>query len=438
MTRLFGTDGIRGAFGVDLTPAIAARVASAIAEATRTGVLGDRVAHPRVVVGRDTRMSGPALESSVREGLVAAGSDALLAGILPTPGVAFLVGELGADAGIVISASHNPPGDNGLKFFGPRGVKLAPEAEAAIEELVGGGATSRGGDTIEVSDASARYVEHLCAERRLDGVRVVVDCANGAAFATGPAALERLGADVTAINATDDGSRINDGCGALHPDVVAKAAREHRAIGVTFDGDADRVLLTDETGRLVDGDAILAILAAHMRDAGRLSGDAVVVTVMANQALRRWCAERGIAIIETAVGDRHVLDAMRVRGAVLGGEQSGHVIVGDRTTTGDGILTAIEVLGVAAAAGRLADVVPFTPFPQVLVNVRTNGRGSDTGDIARDAVAAAERRLGSDGRVLVRPSGTEPVVRVMVEAADRELAAQLAEDVADAVRREVG
>jgi phosphoglucosamine mutase len=434
MTRLFGTDGIRGTFGVDLTVDIARRVASALGHACRRGVLGGPSPRPRVVVGRDTRPSGPALENAVVEGLLAAGCEALLAGVLPTPAVAFLAASLPADAGVVISASHNPPVDNGLKFFGPGGWKFGTAAEVAITELAGDPPDDEGGGACaSLDDANERYMSHLCRDRSLTGVRVVVDCANGAASFVGPESMRRLGADVTATNASADGSRINDGCGAMYPGVVAAAAERTGAVGVTLDGDADRVLLADERGRLVDGDALLAILARHLRDDGRLRGGAVVVTVMANQALRRWCAGEGIEVVETAVGDRHVLEAMRERGITLGGEQSGHVIVLDRTTTGDGILTAIEALD--AVDGRLAGAVPFEPFPQVLVNVATNGRAQN-GELVRAAIERAERRLGGDGRVLVRPSGTEPVVRVMVESPDAGLAADLAEHVAAAVRRE--
>jgi len=436
MTRLFGTDGIRGTFGVDLTTAIAADVGTALGEACRRGVLAGGVDRPRVVVGRDTRPSGPALEDALVGGLVSSGADVLAAGVLPTPAVAFLTSHLDADAGVVISASHNPPADNGIKIFGPGGWKLSAQAESRIEDLMRSVETTSPGTVREVSDASERYLTHVVSGADVRGARVVIDCANGAAFEVGPEALRRAGAAVVAINATGDGEQINEGCGALYPDVVRARALTERAIGVTLDGDADRVLVVDEDGALVDGDAILAMLALRLRDAGRLSGDGIVVTVMANQALRRWCDREGIGLVETPVGDRHVLEAMREHGLVLGGEQSGHVIVGDRTTTGDGLLTAIEVLAAVEPGRRLADLVPFEPLPQVLVNVRTNGRRATPGELVRAAIAQAQGRLGEDGRVLVRPSGTEPVVRVMVEAPDARLASDLAEIVAAAVERE--
>ncbi len=292
----------------------------------------------------------------------------------------------------------------------------------------------------EIPEALDSYIAHIdsVASHNVRGLRVVVDCANGAASPVAPEALRRIGVDVTAINASLDGSLINEESGALHPEVIAEAAKSQRAIGLTFDGDADRVLLADENGRLIDGDAILAILAKELKDEGRLASEAIVTTVMANQALRRWCDGEGIKLIETPVGDRHVLEALRHHDLVLGGEQSGHIIRLDQATTGDGILAGIAVLDAVAATGRpLADLVPFEPFPQVLVNVKTNNREQiGSSDRVRSAIEAAEQRLHSEGRVLVRPSGTEPLVRVMVEAPEASLAAEIAEQVADVVRTE--
>jgi phosphoglucosamine mutase len=440
MRKLFGTDGIRGAVDVDLTPDLVTDVGRALAMACRNGVFGPASARPRFVVGRDTRSSGARFEAAITEGLTDAGADVFLGGVLPTAAVAYLTAATDADAGVVLSASHNPPPDNGIKVFAPGGWKLTIDAEREIEALIGAVVSADRGDVAEMPAALDAYVDHLVAGAGdLGGLRIVVDCAYGAAFRAAPDAFRRLGADVTAINATDDGDRINDGCGALHPDVVGAESRTRNAIGITLDGDADRVLCTDEEGNLVDGDAILAILAAHLRETDRLAGNGVVVTVMANQALRSWCASEGIDVVETAVGDRHVLESMRERNLVLGGEQSGHVIVADRATTGDGILTAIEVLeAVAAHGGRLAGVVPFRPMPQVLVNVRTNGGPVTEGDGLRAAIDEAQQRLAGDGRILVRRSGTEPVVRVMVEAPDHALASELAADIAAAVRRDVG
>jgi phosphoglucosamine mutase len=442
MSKLFGTDGIRGTVGADLTPDLVQRVGRALADACRDGVLGPRAEAPRVVIGRDTRVSGPLVELAIVAGLTSGGAHALLAGVLPTPGVAFLTAEMGADAGVVISASHNPPDDNGVKLFGPGGWKLSVGAEEAIERLVAQAGTDgrSEGRVEEVDGAFDRYVDHLVSvvHRDLNGLRVVADCADGAGSLVAPAALERAGADVIALNAEGDGGRINEGCGALHPEVVAQAAEREGAVGLSLDGDADRVLIADETGAIVDGDGIIALVAEQMRADGALAGNGVVVTVMANQALRRWCAGHGIDLVETPVGDRHVLHALREKGLVLGGEQAGHVIRLDQSTTGDGILVGLSVLDIVASrGGRLADVVPFRPLPQVLVNVPTRrANGIDGAERVRSAIVEAERRLGDDGRVLVRPSGTEPLVRVMVEAPDEGLAGQLAELVADAVRRE--
>ena len=442
--KLFGTDGIRGTVGVDLTSQLAAQVGAAVAVASRRGVLGDAAERPKIVIARDTRPSGLELEQAFVEGARAAGADIKLAGVLPTAAVAYLTAHLGFDAGVVISASHNPPADNGIKLFGPGGWKLSAAAEATIEDLVGNGdvdvAVGKGA-IAELSDAQETYISHLisAASHDLLGLRVVVDCANGAASGVAPEVFRRLGVEVVAMNGDPDGSLINEGCGALHPELVATAARREQAIGITFDGDADRVLFSDENGRLVGGDGIIALVATRMKHEGALANDTIVVTVMANQALREWSAAQQISIVETAVGDRYVLEAMQASGAMLGGEQSGHIICLDRSTTGDGILVALEVLDLVAEAGKpLADLVPFEPFPQVLVNVKTGSRERVSEmDGVRRAISDAEGRLGPHGRVLVRPSGTEPLVRVMVEAPDAALADDVAEHVASAVRREL-
>jgi phosphoglucosamine mutase len=435
MRKLFGTDGIRGNADDVLTDDLVRDIGRAVAVWAREGATP-----PRIVVGRDTRSSGPRVEGAFVDGATRAGADVLLGGILPTAAVAYLMNLLDCDVGIVISASHNPPQDNGIKVFGPGGWKLSEGAETAIESMVGAVDDARdSGAASELPQALDAYIAHLdaVATHDLRGLRAVVDCANGAASPVAGEALARIGVEVDAINTSLDGALINDGCGALHADVVARAAAERGVIGITFDGDADRVLLADEKGRLIDGDAILAILARQLQEEGRLRNDAIVATVMANQALRRWCDDRSIKLVETAVGDRHVLEALRDRDLVLGGEQSGHVIRLDRATTGDGILAAIGVLDAVAASGRtLAELVPFDPFPQTLVNVKTMRR--DEAASHPDVLAAvqrAEARLGADGRVLVRPSGTEPLVRVMVEAPDEELASAVATDVADVVCR---
>jgi phosphoglucosamine mutase len=435
MGNLFGTDGIRGNADHSLTPDLVREVGRAVAVWAGAGA--------RIILGRDTRVSGPALEESFVDGACSAGADVLLGGVLPTAAVAYLTTLLDGDAGIVISASHNPPSDNGIKFFSRGGWKLNTETESTIEALVGSDESGSGeGGVHEIPEAVDSYIAHIdaVASHNVRGLRVVVDCANGAASAVAPEALRRIGVDVTAINDSLDGSLINEGCGALHPEVITNASKEVGAIGLTFDGDADRVLLSDENGRLVDGDAILAIMAKELKDEGRLASDAIVATVMANQALRRWCESEGIKIVETPVGDRHVLEALRHHDLVLGGEQSGHIIRLDQATTGDGILAGIAVLDAVAATGRpLSDLVPFEPFPQVLVNVETKDREqTEASEVVRSAVADAERRLGPDGRVLVRPSGTEPLVRVMVEAPEASLAKEIAEQVAGVVREQAG
>jgi phosphoglucosamine mutase len=444
MSKLFGTDGIRGSADGDLRPDLVRRVATALAGAAREGVLGAPTSSSerlRVVVGRDTRPSGPRIESDLSDALREEGADVLLGGVLPTAAVAYLVASQEADAGVVVSASHNPPSDNGLKLFGPGGWKLGSAAEARLEELVASSEPRGGGDgrVGELADAQELYVAHLVSSVRgnLDGLRVVVDCAEGAASFCAPEALTRLGADVIELNSDGDGVRINESCGALHPEVIRDASRSKEALGLTFDGDADRVLMADEDGNLVDGDAIIALLAEAMRGEGSLTGGAVAVTVMANQALRQWCHQRDIRVRETPVGDRHVLEALRTEGLVLGGEQSGHVIRLDQSTTGDGILVGLGVLEAVFQSGRgLRDLVPFRPFPQVLVNVETSSRdGVASREAVRQAVAEAETKLGEEGRVLVRPSGTEPLVRVMVEATVEDVAAEVAERVAEAVRR---
>lgn len=437
MGSLFGTDGIRGTADASLVE-LAGEVGRALACASREGALGSVSGTPRVVVGRDTRTSGPEIEAALVKGLVSAGAHALLGGVLPTPAVAYLTASVGAEAGVVISASHNPPGDNGIKFFGPGGWKLGPKAQDRIEQLVGSPSDHDGGPgrAEDLTGALEAYVQHLVdtVSADLSGSRAVVDCANGAASHVAPAVLAKLGVDVMALNDDGNGALINEGAGATHPHVVSEASRRENAIGLAFDGDADRVLVADEMGEVVDGDGIMALIATQMHRQGTLSADTLAVTVMSNQALRRWCGSEGIKLIETPVGDRHVLEAMRAHGLVLGGEQAGHIIRLDRATTGDGILVGLNVLDIVSSENaKLFELVPFRPMPQVLVNVRTSSTGSES-DGVRAAVNAAERRLGADGRVLVRRSGTEPIVRVMVEAPDGRLASELAELVAAAVR----
>jgi phosphoglucosamine mutase len=444
--RLFGTDGVRGIANIDLTAELALDLAVAAAH-----VLGDAGAfeghRPVAVVGRDPRASGEFLLSAVSAGLASAGVDVLDVGVLPTPAVAYLTDSLGADLGVMISASHNPMPDNGIKFFSRGGVKLDDELEDAIERRmrepwerpVGAGV----GRIRLYAEGTERYLGHLAsaAPVRLDGLTVVVDCAHGAASLVAPEALRRAGASVIAIGAEPDGLNINDGMGSTHLEVLCKAVVENGAdIGIGHDGDADRCLAVTSDGTIVDGDQILAVLALAMRDAGRLTGNTVVATVMSNLGFRLAMEREGVCVVETAVGDRYVLEAMRGGGYVLGGEQSGHVVMLDHATTGDGVLTALTLLGQLAATGRtLADLVSvMNRLPQVLVNVSGVERSRvDSAPGLSAAVAEAELQLGGQGRVLLRPSGTEPVVRVMVEAPTEAVAREVADRLADVVRSEL-
>ncbi|MFB3738614.1 MAG: phosphoglucosamine mutase [Candidatus Velamenicoccus archaeovorus] len=426
MGRLFGTDGVRGVFGVDLTTDLARDLGRAA-----VAVLRDRSDEPlTLVVGRDTRASGVPLEASLVEGITSAGADVILAGVQPTPAVAFLTTDLNAAAGVVISASHNPADDNGIKFFGPYGFKLSDALEDAIEAALGrspNGAASRG-RVLPLPGGERSYLDHLAsaAEAPLDGLRVVVDCANGAASEVAPKALRRLGAEVHPIFDRPDGRNINDGCGALHPEVVSRAVVELGAdVGIAHDGDADRAMFADAAGNVIDGDQVLAASALALHQQGLLEGSTVVTTVMANLGFHRAMEEAGIRVIATRVGDRYVLEGMLEAGAVLGGEQSGHLIFRRHATTGDGVLTAVRFLSLAARRGcsvaELASVM--RRFPQVMENVRVARKQDlETSEPVLQAIHEAEAALDGTGRVLVRASGTEPIVRVMVEAETEEAA----------------
>jgi len=433
--RLFGTDGVRGVYGEDLTDELAyalGRAAASILTASER----------RIVIGRDTRASGPALERALAAGITAAGAIPVSAGVIPTAAVAFLVRDAGAAAGAVISASHNPARDNGIKFFGPDGVKLSDEVEAAIEEAMTGAPEAAGDDGVEdmatLEDADDRYLRFLLrGQPSLEGLRIVVDCANGAASMIAPEVYRAAGADVTVLFADPDGTNINDGCGSTHMEVLRRAVATSGAhAGIAHDGDADRVLAVDSKGAIVDGDQILGICALDAKMLGELRGDAIATTVMANLGFRHAMADAGIGIVETAVGDRNVLEAMRKNGLILGGEQSGHVVFLDMHTTGDGILTALRLLAAVVVSGRsLGELAADVPrFPQVLRNVAVADRGAlDGAERVWDVVREVEDELGADGRVLVRASGTEPVVRVMVEAATDERAATAADRISEAV-----
>jgi phosphoglucosamine mutase len=455
MGRIFGTDGVRGVANTSLTAELtldlSVAAAHVLAEAGIFEAHVGRGGRPRAVVGRDTRISGQFLEAAVVAGLASAGVDVLLLGVLPTPGVAYLTGSLDVDLGVMISASHNPMPDNGIKFLARGGHKLDDALEVAIENRVRepwerptGARVGR----VETYDAAvADYARHLVAtvDRPLavDGrpLKVVLDCAHGAASEAGPLALAEAGAEVVAICAEPDGTNINDGCGSTHLDVLQRAVVEHGAdAGFALDGDADRCLAVDHTGAVVDGDQILAILALGLRDAGHLQRDTVVATVMSNLGFVQAMRREGVGVRQTKVGDRYVLEAMKAGGYSLGGEQSGHVIMSEHATTGDGILTALHVLARMAGTGRgleeLAGVM--TRLPQVLVNVPDVDKArADEDPVLAAAVAEAEAELGDDGRVLLRPSGTEPLVRVMVEATSQERAEEIAERLAQVVRRQL-
>jgi len=444
MGRLFGTDGVRGLANAELTPELALAVAVAAAHTLREQGRSHR---PVAVVGRDPRASGEMLEAAVVAGLASAGAEVLRVGVMPTPAVAHLVGAYGADLGVVLSASHNPMPDNGIKLFAAGGHKLPDEVEDAIEAAVGNGPgwerpTGAGiGRIRDVPGAGTSYVDHLLDTLpgvSLDGLRVVVDCANGAASQVAPEAYRRAGADVIAVHCAPDGLNINDGCGSTHLSVLREAVVAHGAdLGVAHDGDADRCLAVTATGEEIDGDQIMAVLALAMKRAGRLTGDTLVATVMSNLGLRQAMREHGIEVVETKVGDRYVLEALRAKGYALGGEQSGHIVMPAHATTGDGVLTALHLMAEVVTSGRplaeLASVV--TKLPQVLINVPVADRSAAASAPAVcDAVAAAEAALGESGRVLLRPSGTEQLVRVMVEASTAEDARSVAERIAEAVR----
>ncbi len=446
VTRLFGTDGVRGLAGRDLTAGLALDLAIAAAEVLPDRNTGGR--RPRAVVGRDPRASGEFLEAAVVAGLASAGVDVVRLGVLPTPAVAFLTGTLDADFGVMLSASHNPAPDNGIKFFARGGHKLPDEVEDEIERRLGNpapGATGRDvGRVTDTADGAERYINHLVDSlpHRLDGLKVVVDCANGAAVGIAPEALRRAGAEVVTIGDQPDGFNINEGCGSTHLDALRAAVLEHNAdAGIAHDGDADRCLAVAADGSVVDGDQIMAVLALELHERDALNEDTLVVTVMSNLGLKLAMKEAGITVVETPVGDRYVLEAMRAGSYSLGGEQSGHVILLDHATTGDGLLTGMHLLAAVNRRGvALAELVKvMNRLPQVLVNVR----GVDKTRVATSEriaveVAQAEAELGDSGRVLLRPSGTEPMVRVMVEAASQERAQDVADRLAEVVREELG
>ena len=439
----FGTDGIRGRANTHpMTAEVALRVGLAAGKLFRSG--GDR--RHLVVIGKDTRLSGYMIEPALVAGFTSVGMDVRLFGPLPTPAVAMMTRSMRADLGVMISASHNNFADNGIKLFGPDGYKLSDEREAEIEAFMEEGlqeglAEPRDlGRVVRIDDAQARYVEIVKAtfprHLNLSGLRVVVDCANGAAYKVAPTALYELGAEVISLGVSPNGLNINDECGSTHPKAMAKAVKEYRAdIGIALDGDADRVVICDERGEVVDGDQIMAIIAKAWKESGRLTGGGVVATVMSNLGLERFLAAHGLGLERTKVGDRYVMERMREGGFNIGGEQSGHIILSDVSTTGDGLISALQVLAVLAESSQPMSALgrQFEPAPQVLKNVRFAGGKPLEARSVKEAIADAESRLNGQGRVVVRASGTEPLIRIMAEGDDERAVQAVVDQIAVAV-----
>jgi phosphoglucosamine mutase len=440
--RLFGTDGIRGTANTDpMTAETALRLGQA------AGLRFTRGSHRhRVVIGKDTRLSGYMIEPALTAGFVGAGMDVTLVGPLPTPAIAMLTRSLRADLGVMISASHNPYEDNGIKLFGPDGFKLSDETELEIEALMASqighrlAAPASLGRASRLDDAAGRYIEaaKACFPRglRLDDLKIVVDCAHGAAYRVAPTVLWELGATVVPVGVSPDGFNINRGCGSTVPEYLCAQVVEHGAqLGIALDGDADRLLMADEKGELIDGDQILALIAQSWAGNGRLRGEGIVATVMSNLGLERFLASQGLAMHRTKVGDRYVAERMREAGMNLGGEQSGHVILSDFATTGDGLLAALQVLAVIVEQRRSAREVSrvFTPLPQLLKNVRFAGPSPLRDKRIQQAIAAAEAELNGSGRLLIRESGTEPLIRVMAEAEDEALVSRVVDELCETI-----
>ena len=450
MEKLFGTDGVRGRANV---PPMTADTVLALGQAAGHAFRRRRGERHRILIGKDTRLSGYMFENALVAGICSMGVDVLQVGPIPTPGMAFLTVDMRCDAGVMISASHNPYEDNGIKFFAHDGFKLPDEIERRIEELVGSvelenlrASAEEVGRARRIDDALGRYIVFLKktfpAEQTLEGLRVVLDCANGAAYKVGPLILEELGAEVFALGVEPNGRNINDGCGAVHPDFLARRVRELRAdVGIALDGDADRCVVVDETGRIVDGDMILALAARDMQGRGALRGGAVVATVMSNLGLEKALDALGLRLVRTAVGDRYVVEEMRGGGYNLGGEQSGHLVFLDHNTTGDGLITALQILAVMRRSGRFLSELcaDFQHFPQTLVNVRvTEQRPLEELPTVQRTVQRVEKELGGRGRVVLRYSGTEPKIRVMVEGEDDVQVEAYAHAIADELRAALG
>ncbi|MGA1798235.1 phosphoglucosamine mutase [Sphingomonas sp. 4RDLI-65] len=440
--KYFGTDGIRGATNVaPMTAQMAMKVGMA------AGAYFQRGDHRhRVVIGKDTRLSGYMLESALVAGFTSVGMDVVMVGPMPTPAVAMLTQSMRADIGVMISASHNPYADNGIKLFGPDGYKLSDEAEAAIEALIDGDvplvSSAQIGRARRIDDAQGRYIHFAKStfpeNLRLDGMRIVIDCANGAAYKVAPSALWELGADVVAIGVTPNGTNINDGVGSTAPQTLAETVVASGAdIGIALDGDADRLIVVDETGTIVDGDQLMATIAASWARQGRLAGGGLVATVMSNLGLERHLAAQGLGLVRTKVGDRHVLEKMRSSGYNVGGEQSGHIILSDYATTGDGLVAALQILAEVKRSGAPAGEVlhRFEPLPQLLKNVRFAGGKPLDDESVKAVIAQAEAELTGKGRLVIRPSGTEPVIRVMAEGDDLGQVERVVDRICDAVRK---
>ncbi|MEO3415072.1 phosphoglucosamine mutase [Roseovarius sp. CAU 1744] len=442
--KLFGTDGVRGrANSWPMTAEVALKLAAAAGRYFRQ----DKNEH-RVVIGKDTRLSGYMIENALTAGFTSTGMSVFLLGPVPTPAIGFLTHSLRADLGVMISASHNPASDNGIKFFGPDGFKLSDEAEAEIQHLLEKGVSPAAPENIgrakRVDDVRGRYIEYAKTTfptgKRLDGLRVVVDCANGAAYRTAPEVLWELGAEVITLGVEPNGFNINEKCGSTHPErAAAKMIETGADLGICLDGDADRVILIDETGHVSDGDQIMGLIASRWAREGRLAGDALVATVMSNLGLERFLESQGIGLERTSVGDRYVVERMRGGGFNLGGEQSGHIVMTDYATTGDGLIGALQFLAAMVETGSKASALSrvFDPVPQKLVNVRyEQGKTPLEADRVQEAIAAGESALGSGGRLLIRKSGTEPLIRVMGEAEDLPLLDRVLTSITDAVRAE--
>jgi phosphoglucosamine mutase len=439
--KFFGTDGIRGRTN---EPPMTAEIAQRVGQAA--GAHFQRGDHRhRAVIGKDTRLSGYMMETAMISGFTSVGMDVVMVGPVPTPAVALLTRSMRADLGVMISASHNPYVDNGIKLFGPDGYKLSDEDEAAIEALLEQKPRLVPSDKIgrskKIEDARGRYIHFAKStfpeELRLDGLKIVVDCANGAAYEVAPSALWELGAEVVAIGVSPDGTNINDGVGSTAPAALQeKVVAEGAHIGIALDGDADRVMIVDEKGRVVDGDQLMALIGASWAERGQLRGGAVVATVMSNLGLERALKAKGIGLLRTKVGDRYVLETMRARGCNVGGEQSGHIILADYATTGDGLVAALQVLACLVESGRPASELlhQFDPLPQLLKNVRFDGGAPLETESVKSAIAAAEARLAGTGRLVIRESGTEPLIRVMAEGEDQALIEELVETICEAVR----